>query len=119
MKNLIIALVAGFSSISFTSVNAQSKAQNVTKTDTIEVEGSCNMCKKRIENAAYINGVKRAEWDKNSKKLTVSYNSKKTSLNKIEANIAKEGHDAGAVKATEDQYKKLPNCCAYKHVEAH
>ena len=33
---------------------------NITET-TLEVDGLCGMCKKRIENAAYIQGVKKSK----------------------------------------------------------
>lgn len=87
-------------------------------TEKVKVSGTCDQCKKRIENAAYINGVKRAEWDKDSKELTVTYRPSKTSLKKIEENIAKAGHDAGEVKTTDNQYNQLPECCAYKEEHA-
>lgn len=83
-------------------------------TEKVKVSGTCSQCKKRIENAAYIDGVKRAEWDKSTKILTVTYRPSKTSLQKIEEHIAHAGHDAGDVKAPEEDYKKLPECCAYK-----
>ncbi len=83
-------------------------------TEKITVQGTCNMCKERIEDAAYIQGVKRAEWDKTSHQLTVTYKSEKVSLLEIEQSIAKTGHDAGAIKASEEHYQSLPNCCAYR-----
>jgi len=91
-----------------------SLAQSHIKKDTIEVDGNCDMCKKRIENAAYIKGVKRADWDKKDKKLVVVYNDSKTTLEKIEQSVAKAGHNTVHVEATEASYKKLPNCCQYK-----
>lgn len=117
MKNIIVAA----SSIMMlqTLPSSAQKPNTTTKTDTITVAGTCGMCEKRIENAAYINGVKRADWDKQSKQLVVVYNSKKTNLIKIEESIAKAGHDAGNAKANKDDYKKLPECCAYGEVHTH
>lgn len=111
----VIALII----LSFTGSFAQEKKDIAT--EKIKVSGTCGQCKKRIENAAYINGVKRAEWDKTTKVLTVTYKPSKTSVQKIEENIAHAGHDAGDVKATETDYNKLPECCAYKeeHAEDH
>ncbi|MFA6058382.1 MAG: heavy-metal-associated domain-containing protein [Taibaiella sp.] len=83
-------------------------------TEKIKVSGTCSQCEKRIEDAAYIGGVKRAEWDKTSKELTVTYRPSKTSLKKIEESIAKAGHDAGDTKAADNDYNKLPECCAYR-----
>lgn len=90
-------------------------------TEKIPVQGTCSQCKKRIEDAAYINGVKRAEWNKDTKELTVTYRPSKTSLKQVEENIARAGHDAGEVHATDSAYNELPECCAYKseHAEAH
>jgi periplasmic mercuric ion binding protein len=87
-------------------------------TEKIKVSGTCGQCKKRIESAAYIGGVKRAEWDKASKELTITYRPSKTSLIKIEESVAKAGHDAGEVKASDANYNKLPECCAYKQDHA-
>ncbi len=118
MKNIILATLATFA-LGTASLNAQDNKKVSTESKTIVVEGNCGMCKKRIENAAYIPGVKRAEWDKTTKELKVVYNGKKTTLTKIEQSVAKAGHDAGATKATKEDYKKLPDCCAYGEVGAH
>lgn len=103
-----------FITIIFASFSAIAQEKKDIATASFKVDGTCNMCKKRIENAAYVKGVKRAEWDKQSKMLTVTYRSSKTSEQAIQESIAHKGHDAGAVKATEEDYKKLPDCCAYK-----
>lgn len=100
----------------FVSSFAQDKKDIAT--EKVKVSGTCGQCKKRIENAAYISGVKRAEWDKDSKELTVTYRPSKTSLKKIEESVAKAGHDAGEVKAVDSDYNKLPECCAYKNDHA-
>ncbi|ANI88574.1 hypothetical protein A9P82_04250 [Arachidicoccus ginsenosidimutans] len=111
MKHIIslLALMLFISGISF----AQNKS---VKTDTIYVAGLCEKCEKRIENAAYIKGVKRADWNVETKKLVVIYSAEKTSLKAIEESIAHAGHDAGDIRATDEDYKKLPHCCAYKDV---
>jgi copper chaperone CopZ len=110
MKRIIGIVALLFCSLGLTF--AQEKKDIIT--EKIKVSGNCNQCKKRIENAAYTEGVKRAEWDKSTQVLTVTYKSSKTSLQKIEENIAHAGHDAGNVKASEEDYNKLPGCCAYK-----
>lgn len=100
------------------STNSFAQRSNISS-DTIHVDGICGQCQKRIVNAAYIKGVKHAEWNVQTKQLIVVY-SPKTSLDKIEKSIAHAGHNAGVVKATQEEYKKLPNCCAYKEeVNAH
>ena len=89
-------------------------AQSNTKTDTITVHGNCGQCKERIEEAAYIKGVKSAVWDKQTKVLTIKYVSSKTSLDKISQSIAKVGHDNTLHNSTDKDYKKIPECCAYR-----
>jgi len=111
----IFWLIAILFCASFTSYAQASK--DIT-TEKIKVSGTCGQCKKRIEDAAYIPGVKRAEWDKSTKELTVTYRSSKTSLQQIEEHVAQAGHDAGSVKASDSTYNLLPECCAYKHDHA-
>lgn len=89
-------------------------AQSATKKDTMTVLGSCGQCKTRIEEAAYVKGVKHAEWNKKTKVLTLVYNPKKTSLSKVETAVNKVGHDTAHSKAEDKEYNKLPSCCAYR-----
>ena len=78
------------------------------------VNGVCEKCKKRIEEAAYIKGVKYADWNVDSHNLTVKYDSSKTSSEVILQSIAKSGHDSEYYKATDEDYNKLPSCCRYR-----
>ncbi|WP_236979345.1 heavy-metal-associated domain-containing protein [Membranihabitans maritimus] len=94
----------------------QAQSKNI-QTDSVTVNGVCDMCKDRIEEAAIIKGVKMAEWDKYAQKLTVLYKPKKTNLQTICAAVAKVGHDTDKVKATEEAYASLPDCCAYRNSE--
>ena len=87
---------------------------NDIRTDSFLVAGNCGMCKKRIEDAAYIKGVKRADWSADTKMLTVVYRPSKTDTTVIQQNLAKAGHEAGLVKANEDAYNSLPGCCHYR-----
>ncbi len=83
-------------------------------TATYKVDGNCNMCKKRIEDAAYVKGVKRADWDKETHKLTVVYKPSKTSADEILKSVAHAGHSSDKIAANEADYNKLPECCHYK-----
>ncbi len=89
-------------------------SQQKIATDTLSVTGVCEMCKKRIENAAFIKGVKWAEWDVNNQQLVVIYKTKKTDLDEIASAVAHSGHDNGISKAPDEAYAKLPDCCAYR-----
>lgn len=108
MKRLIV-----FLSIIFSSLLTYAQTQDV-RTEYFKVEGNCNMCKKRIEDAAYTKGVKRAEWDKATHMLTVTYRPSKTNAKAILTAVAKAGHTSQQVAATEEAYNKLPECCHYK-----
>lgn len=89
-------------------------AQKKIQTDTLTVAGVCEMCEKRIENAAFVKGVKLAEWNKNAQQLTVIYKTKKTDLDKIATAVANAGHDNSKKKAPKEAYAELPDCCAYR-----
>ena len=77
------------------------------------VQGNCEMCRERIENAALIKGVKKAEWDKHTQSITVLFRPDKVDVLDIHKAIAAVGHNTNIVKAKEENYKKLPYCCAY------
>lgn len=114
MKNLILIFCTFLLSLQIVSAQSTSIDNKKIKTETIDVSGTCGMCKKRIEKAAYIHGVKRVEWNKESKKLSVSYNPKQVSLDDISKKIAEAGHDANGVHADDKVYHTLPNCCEYR-----
>lgn len=73
------------------------------------------MCEKRIEKAALgVDGVSKADWNKETKQLEVVFDDTKTDLDKIEVAIAKVDHDTPKHKALDNVYKKLPECCLYR-----
>lgn len=87
-------------------------AKNVTQ--KITVKGQCGDCKERIETALDIKGVSYAEWDVESKTLTVRYNDKKITENKIHSIISELGYATDKVAADKTAESKLPNCCKPK-----
>ena len=86
------------------------------KTETFNVSGNCGMCKTKIEKAAKDAGATTATWNKETKALTVSYNSSSTNTAKIQQKIADVGYDNAGFTATEDSYNKLHSCCKYDRV---
>lgn len=130
MKNfkfIIVAIMAVvLSSTSFAQVHDHSKMDmsansfaekmdmSATKSETIKVSGNCDMCKARIEKAAKIDGVSKANWDKETKMLAVTFDPSKTSGDAIQKKIAAAGHDTEKVKAETKVYDKLPGCCHYR-----
>jgi len=110
MKNILLIVIAF---VSFTAV-AQDKKNKNARYD-IEVNGNCEQCKKRIEKAAFsVSGVKSAEWHMDDHTLHLIINEEKTSIAEVKKAIAKVGHDAGDVKATDEDYEKLHHCCKYE-----
>jgi mercuric ion binding protein len=97
--------------ISFLFISATSFAQ--TKTETIRVNGECGTCKKKIETAAKNAGASYANWNADTKQLTVKYSSSSSNAAKIEKSIANAGYDTQDVKATDEAYNKLDDCCKY------
>lgn len=82
-------------------------------TSSIKVYGECGSCKNRIENALKVEGVKSAKWNAEDQFLTVQYNLKNITLDKIRSLVAGVGHDTDKLKADDTVYQKLPDCCRY------
>lgn len=110
MKYIIITLLFVVSGIYLCPGQDSKKFQ----TEEFTVLGVCEMCQKRIEKAALISGVVSTKWDKYSQKLEVIFKTKKTSLKEIKHAVADAGHDTDDIKATDEAYQKLPDCCAYR-----
>ena len=109
---MLIAMVISF------GANAQKGIKTAaTKTENIKVAGNCGMCKARIEKAATIAGVSKANWDIKTHLLAVTYSPSKISSEEIQKKIAAVGHDTEKVKATDKAYASLPSCCKYKRMK--
>ena len=98
MKTKIVIAAIAFGLMTVTTITAQTKEKVQTKkdvkTETFKVYGNCGMCKTRIEEAAKsVKGVKSAEWDVESKMMTVTWNESKSSLDDVSNGIAYVGHD--------------------------
>ena len=84
------------------------------KTEKFKVYGNCGMCESRIEKAAKsVEGVSKADWNKETKMIEVVFDDSKTDVHKVHMAIAKVGHDTEMHKATDEAYKGLPACCHY------
>ena len=116
VKIIIVAVLAiTLCSNSFAQMVDHSKMDmTATKTETLKVSGNCDMCKARIEKAAKLDGVSKAEWDSKSKILSVTYDPAKTNIDQVSRKVAAAGHDNEKVKADEKAYSSLPGCCKYR-----
>lgn len=108
MKNIILALLM----VCTVSVFAK------TITKKITVKGECEMCKDKIETALDLPGISFAEWDKETKVLTVRYNDKKVSEDLIHQTISTLGYATDKMTADKANQAKLANCCKPKEVKA-
>ena len=96
------------------SAQAQDKKNKNAKFN-IEVNGNCELCKKRIEKAAFsVKGVKSADWHIDDHRLHLILNEEKASVSDVKKAVAKVGHDTDDVKATDEDYNKLHGCCIYE-----
>uniref|UniRef100_UPI0032162A93 cation transporter n=1 Tax=uncultured Draconibacterium sp. TaxID=1573823 RepID=UPI0032162A93 len=108
MKTKVLSLVALFVMGAFTVFAGN-------KTEKIKVYGNCGMCESRIEKAVNcVNGVSKADWDKETKMLEVTFDDSKTNIHKVHMAVAAVGHDTDMHKAKDEVYDKLPGCCKYK-----
>jgi len=107
MKKLIVILVMLMGTVAF----SQSKNAKIS----IDVDGVCEMCKKRIETACIkTKGVKLAVWNVETHKLSLVYNEFKTDVKSIKKNIVAVGHDTEGMKASDEAYNSLHDCCKYR-----
>ncbi len=127
MKNLIIAAVT-LVALTF-GVSAQQTTDSLSnKMDTtnnnitidskgiatckIKTSAVCEMCKETLEKAmAYERGVKESNLDVDSKLLTVKFDTKKTTLDKIRTAVTLSGYDADSIPADQKAYDNLHACC--------
>ena len=109
MKKILLAVL--FTAPLFIhTINAQTTA-------VLKVPGMCDMCKKRIELAADIKGVKDATYNLEKKELTLVYKPEKVDLKTIISEVLNAGYDVDTLRASEAAYKKLDHCCQYDRHE--
>ena len=96
MKKIKVILTSVFVMVFIAGFTVQIAGQSdsaTSKTESVKVLGNCDMCKARIEKAAKIDGVIKAEWNKDSKMLTLVYNPGKVTSEAVQKRIAAVGHD--------------------------
>lgn len=127
MKKIILALVVACSTLTIQAqelkkdeVQVTQQKPNKNKKVEFEVNGNCDMCKKRIEKAAYsVKGVKSAIWNADHQDIHLIIDESKCSVLDVQKAIAKVGHDTAGVKATDEQYGAIHGCCQYRTQVTH
>lgn len=78
----------------------------------IKTSAKCGMCKKRIERDLGVSkGIVSSNLNLDDKVVTITYNTKKTSPEKIKGVISKIGYDADEIAADQKSHDALPSCC--------
>jgi len=125
MKKSILYLLFTVA-IGFISCNKEIKKDTTTPTEisnelaeleiSFGVRGNCGMCKSTIEDAANsVEGVAKADWDVDQKKIKISLLNNKTNIMSIHQAISLSGYDTEKVSGNLDAYNNLPGCCQYDH----
>ena len=125
--NRVILSVAVIATIGLTSCGKNVEKEVTTTASEVSkdmvmadlsfgVRGNCGMCKSTIEGAVNsVDGVTKATWDVEKKKIDVSFDATKTDAIAIHNAIAASGYDTDKVAGSEEAYKGLPDCCKYEH----
>jgi cation transport ATPase len=110
MKNTILGMMLLL--VAF-SAQAQEK-KNKNAKYSVEVNGICEQCQKRIQKAAYsVSGVKSAVWNIETHQLSLILNEEKSTVLDVKTAVANVGHDTDEVKASNEVYENLHGCCKY------
>lgn len=115
MKNIFnFFIVSGFA-ISLASCSGSSA--NVEK--DFYVRGNCGMCEKRIEKTVMsVEGVESCDYDLESHKVSVMFDSTKTNEMMLHKAVAGVGHETKMEAMNEEAHENLPDCCK-KEMAAH
>ncbi len=108
---------SGMGSSSNVNMNMNQKTHpnmTPTKTATIKVWGKCQRCKDRIEKTVLDRGAITADWNVQTKLLTISYDPAITVLGFFGNILSKAGYDNEYYKAKDKAYNALPECCKYE-----
>lgn len=122
MKKLFIYAVATVCVIFISScnINVSEAEHESTKTvasattTTFNVWGNCDMCKETIEGSLKVPGIANADWNSETKVITVNYDSTVINIDQVHRNIASVGYDTERYKGDDSAYENLHECCKYE-----
>src|SRR4051812_28857111 len=99
-------------------LKSQTSNKVIDTTISFKVFGVCEQCKDRIENGVKGKGVKAADWNVDTKMLTLTYEPARVTIDKLHNRIVAVGHDTYLKKANNTVYNQLPDCCHYREIES-
>ena len=106
-------------SVANTATNLAYSLHKENTTKTFKVYGNCGMCEETIEGSLKgVKGIKKADWNKETKMMEVTFDSETISLDEIKKKIASVGYDTEEFRATEKAYNNLAGCCQYDRPSA-
>ncbi len=112
MKTILFSFILLFVGLQMEAKPVIVCKKGKTEEATIQTSGTCEECKYIIEAALKkTKGVKKSNYDLETKAVTVTFSPKKTDLKKIKMAIVKSGYDADEMKADQEAYDNLPKCC--------
>lgn len=120
--NLNIMMAVAFIVLAIGACKNETKSdETMNKTETVnglatssfKVWGNCEMCKETIESSLKVEGINKADWNMDTKIVTVNYDNNKITLDQIQKNIASVGYDNEKYKGDDKAYSELPECCQY------
>ena len=116
MKNVLLTLLF------ISSIHLAFSQEDKIKTSVIDTEIFCDHCAECascdqnifLKINGHTKGVRKVIIDSETNTISVTYNSKKTSLEEIEQAIVLSGYKANGVEPTEEAYNSLDGCCKKK-----
>ena len=109
MKKYFVALM-----MTLISITALAGKKN-NKTAVFKVYGNCGECKERMEDALHdVKGIYKANWNVDSKMMTVRFDSTLTSQPAIQKILADVGHESEGFLTDTKTYEALNACCQYE-----
>ena len=116
MKKKVVK-IGLLSALTLLGVNQLAMANSTTKievvhgdhkTETFKVYGNCGMCEKTIEGSLKnVKGIDKADWNKETKMMEVTFDPEVITLTEIKQKIADVGYDTDEIRATEKAYNGL------------
>lgn len=94
-------------------ISFMSCKNNQVKTE-VHVWGNCDIAKFKIDSAAKLKGVSYASWNKESRLLSLTFDSTEVSLDNILKSVAMAGFDNERYMADDYAYQQLPDSCQYE-----
>ncbi len=80
----------------------------------VKVWGNCDFAKSKIESSAKVAGVLEAQWNKDSKLLSLQLDSTKVSIEEVMRGVSASGFDNDYFAGNDYEYEKLPDSCKYE-----